>query len=197
MKEQILFRAVIEVLGKPKEHVENALQGYVRQLKENKRYTLLKEEYAELKKQQDQELWATFVEVEVRAAAIEDLTAFCFDYMPSLIEIIEPPQLTMQDSDLSVFLNDLQAKLHQVDMIAKSLRLENNSLKEVVNKLLQNYVILLLGKKPLSSQQLSALTGVAKDKLEDFLDKLIDEGKIDLKEGEYFRITHEAQPQKS
>jgi len=51
---------------------------------------------------------------------------------------------------------------------------------------LNNYILVLLSKGNLTSEQLSGLTGVNKDKLEDYLDKLIDAGKVDLKEGIYF-----------
>ena len=54
--------------------------------------------------------------------------------------------------------------------------------------LMKNYISVLLARKPLTSEQLSGLTGVEKDKLEDYLDVLIDEGKVDLKGDEYFLI---------
>jgi hypothetical protein len=38
---------------------------------------------------------------------------------------------------------------------------------------------------------MSKLTGVDKDRLEDYLDHLIDEGKIDLEEDVYFLVEEE------
>jgi len=49
MEKKIHFRAVIEVLGKPKEHVNDSLQNYIKNLKENERYEVTNEEYAEIK----------------------------------------------------------------------------------------------------------------------------------------------------
>ena len=54
-----------------------------------------------------------------------------------------------------------------------------------MSSLLKNYLTFLLSRKPLTSDQLSKITGVPADNLEDFLDKLIDSGKINLKEGLY------------
>ena len=154
--------------------------------KENEDYQVVSEEYAELKKQDEQELWAGFAELEAKTANVEHLVGFCFEYMPSMIEIIEPKQLKFSDVDVSHFLNDLQAKLHQVDMVAKQVKFENDQLKKTAGGLLKNYLYVLLSRNNLSSEQLSGLTGVNKEKLEDFLDKLIDENKVGLKDGVYF-----------
>ena len=111
---------------------------------------------------------------------------FCFEYMPSLIEIIEPHELKISSLDVSSFLNDLQAKLHGVDMLVKQLKMENQVLHQTTAALLGNYITVLLRQGNLTSEQLSKLTGVKLEMLEDFLDKLIDAGKIDMKESIYF-----------
>ena len=187
MENKIKFRAVIEVLGQPKEHVESALKEYIQNLKENKDYELSSEEYADIKKQDD--LWATFAEVEISTEKLGNIVNFCFDYMPSLLEIIEPKQIIYTNEELSPLLNDLMAKLHSVDMVAKQFRLENQHLLNDAKNLLKNYITILLQQKNLTSQALSQLTGVIQERLEDFLDELIDEGKVDLKEGIYFLTT--------
>ena len=186
MENKIIFRSVIEVLGSPKEHIEEAIKGYIKKLKENEDYIVLSEEFAEIKKQEDQNLWATFAEIEVETADFNNIVNFCFDYMPSLIEIISPTTISYNNAEFSAILNDLMAKLHSVDMVAKQFRLENDHLKKDSANLLKNYLTILLKENNFSSEMLSTLTGVVKDKLEDFLDQLIDEGKIDLKEGIYY-----------
>ena len=183
---KIVFRAVIEVIGKPKEHIEESIKGYIEKLKADKNYQVKSEDIAEIKKQEDQDLWAIFAELEVETENVSNLTHFCFDYMPSIMEIIEPKELKFSSTEFSEFLNDLQAKLHQVDIIAKQLKLENDHVKISMNKILKNYVTVLLKGRKLTSVQLGKLMGVIPDKLEDFLDELIDEGRIDLKEGMYF-----------
>ncbi|MEK6863095.1 MAG: hypothetical protein AABW53_00140 [Nanoarchaeota archaeon] len=186
MEKNIHFRAVIEVLGKPKEHVDSALKGYIQKLKEDTHYVVIKEELADLKKHEENDLWMVFAELEIKTASLTPIIDFCFEYMPSLIEIIEPHELKISSADVSSFLNDLQAKLHGVDMLAKQLKMENQILHQTTSSLLSNYIAVLLRQNNLTSEQLSKLTGVKLDMLEDFLDKLIDGGKIDLKEGIYF-----------
>lgn len=180
------FRAIVEVLGKPREHVETSLSDYINKLKEDNNYTIIREEFAEAKKQDQQELWAVFTELEIKTSSFEKIINFCFDYMPSVMEIISPSSFILEDEQISAFLNDLQAKLHQVDMIAKQVKLENNHLNQNMRFLLKNYVLVMLDRANLDSEQLSKFTGVNRDILEDFLDQLIDEKVIDLKEGIYF-----------
>ncbi len=187
MEKTIKFRAVIEVLGQPKEHVEEALKGYLANLKENEDYELLSEDFAEIKQQED--LWATFAEVEIATEKLGNIVNFCFDYMPSLLEVLEPSQIIYTNEELSPLLNDLMAKLHSVDMVAKQFRLENQHLLNDAKNLLKNYITVLLRQKNLTAKELSGLTGVVQERLEDFLDELIDEGKVDLKEGIYFLTT--------
>ncbi len=186
MEKKILFRAIIEVLGKPEGHVKETLHAYVESFQQHPRYQVMRADFSELKKQEKEELWAAFAELEAWTEKMEDLTFFCLDYMPSLIEVIEPEELVLSDAQLSRFLNDLQAKLHQVDMLAKQVKMENDILRRNLGALLGNYITILLSNQNLVSEQLSKLTGMDKDKLEDFLDQLIDQGKVDLKEGIYF-----------
>ncbi len=186
MEQKILFRTIIEVLGKPKEHVQKALQDYVEQLKKNPQYNIMHQESAEVQQQEEGELWTTFTELEIQAETVDDIVAFCFNYMPALIEIIEPRELMLKDVQVSQLLSTLQGKLHQVDMVAKQVAVEKEHLQKNMGRLLRNYVVVLLRNGRLNSQQLAKLTGMEQDKMEDVLDQMIDEGKVDLKEGVYF-----------
>ena len=186
MSKKILFRAVVEVLGKPREHVDSTLKGYLQKLKENTRYQFAKEEIAELKQHEESELWMAFAELEIRTTGVAEIIDFCFDYMPSLIEIIEPEELKLDSLVVSSFLNDMQAKLHGVDMLAKQMKMENQLTNNSLAKLLNNYIVVLLRNNNLTSKQLSTFTGMNIDVLEDYMDKMIDEGRIDLKDGIYF-----------
>lgn len=183
---EITFRAVIEVLGKPKEHIVKSLQQYIDNLEQDEIFVVLNTKFTEPEQQEESELWAAFAEVEVKAKGIEQLTYFCLEYMPSIIDIITPEEMSFNERTLSLIFNDMQGKLHQVDMIAKQVKQENDNLKKLVFNLMNNYLTVLLKSKKLSSEHLSQLTGVNKEKLEDFLDTMIDKGKIDLKGGVYF-----------
>ena len=185
---KIVFRVILEVLGKPQVHVEEALKGYLKQIHEDSRYKIITQELAPTKQQEGHELWTIFAELELETKEIKNVVNFCFDYMPSLVEIVEPEELTLTDVQATEFFSDLKGKLHHVDMVAKKTKLENDHLQRNMSLLLKNYILVLLTQNNLSSEQIAKLTGVSKDKIEDFLDKLIDEKKVDLKEGVYFII---------
>ena len=201
MQKKILFRAVIEVLGKPKEHIDSTLKGYLQKLKESDHYEVTKEDLADLKQHEESELWMAFAELEIKTSGVADIINFCFDYMPSLIEVIEPEKLQLDSLTISSFLNDMQAKLHGVDMIAKQMKMENQLTNQSMARLLSNFITILLRDHNLNSKQLSKLTGMNLDVLEDYLDKMIDQGKVDLKDGIYFfkeaEIEHGRTPEKN
>ena len=61
---------------------------------------------------------------------MKKLNEICFDFMPSVIEIIEPLDLKFESKDYEDFMNDLLARLHQYDFVVKNLRAENMMLKK-------------------------------------------------------------------
>lgn len=172
------------MLGKPKEHIETTLKTFVEEIKKNQDYMVLKEDFAEAKEQET--MWSAFVELEIVFTDIKTLLPFCFDYMPSSIEVIRPDNLGIPSKDLSNFLNDLQGKLHHVDMVAKQLKAETVVLKKNLNTSLKNVILLVLGiKKTPDLEELSKFTGIKKEELIPFLDQLIKDEKIKKEEKGY------------
>src|SRR3989344_2932625 len=172
----IRCRIIIEVLGKPKEHVENALKQYIEHIKEDSELVILNEDYSEMKEQG--KLWSKFVELDLVIKGTKKLISFCFEYMPSSIEVVKPEHLIMTNPELSNFLNDLQARLHSVDMVVKQMKAENDFLRLNMNAVLHNAVMICLKVSRLSLEQLSQVTGVDKKELEIFVEKLVKENKI-------------------
>ncbi|MAE43086.1 hypothetical protein CMO93_04895 [Candidatus Woesearchaeota archaeon] len=182
-KTHIRCKIIIEVLGKPKEHVEKALQMYVNKINDDPDLIILKKDFADVKEKE--ELWATFVELEMVIKGIPKLIAFCFDYMPSSVEILKPEELHMNKSTIANFANDLQARLHDVDMIVKKLKNENEFLKKNMNAAVKNVVLISLAYGPLDKEKLSKITGIKDEGLKSFLDELIKENRITEKNGTY------------
>ena len=181
----IRCRTIIEVLGKPKEYVEDAIKEYIEHIKQDSELVILNEDYSEIKEQGP--LWSKFVELDLVVKGTKRLIAFCFEYMPSSIEVIKPEHLVMANPELSNFLNDLQARLHNVDMIVKQLKAENDFLKHNMNAILHNAILICLKVSRLSLEQLSQITGVDKKELEIFVEKLLKENKI-KKENELYSL---------
>ena len=115
------FNSIIEVLGKPKEHIEETIKAYVEKIKTNKNFIILNEKFSEAKPVEGN-LFNVFVELEALAKNTEELVFFCFDYMPSSIEIIEPEEIVYKNREFAGFLNDLQARLHGIDMALNNIK---------------------------------------------------------------------------
>ena len=169
-------KTIIEVLGKPKEHVENAIKEYIEHIKQDSELVVLNEDYSEAKEQG--KLWSKFVELDLVIKGTKKLIGFCFEYMPSSIEVLKPEHLIMTSHELSNFLNDLQARLHNVDMAVKQLKAENDFLKQNMNALIHNAIMICLKVSKLPLEQLSQITGVDRKELEIFIEKMLKENKI-------------------
>ena len=181
----IRCRTIIEVLGKPQEHVENAIKEYVGHIKEDSELVILNEDYSEIREQG--KMWSKFAELDLVIKGTKKLISFCFEYMPSSLEVLKPENLTLTNAELANFLNDLQARLHNVDMAVKQLKAENDFIKLNMNAVLHNSIIICLKISKLSLEQLSQITGVDKKELEMFVEKLLKENKI-KKEGELYTL---------
>ena len=181
----IRCRTIIEVLGKPKEHVEKAISEYIEHIKKDSELVVLAENYSGAEEQG--KLWSKFVELDLVVKGTSKLITFCFEYMPSSLEVLKPEHIILTNPEISNFLNDLQARLHNVDMIVKQSKAENDFLKHNLNALLHNAVLICLKVSSLSMDQLSQITGVDKKELETFTENLLKENKI-KKEGEIYSL---------
>jgi len=175
-KTHVRCRTIIEILGKPKEHVEKTMRMYVDKIKQDSELIFLNVNFSDA--EEKDKLWAAFVELEMIVKGIPKLIGFCFDYMPSSIEILKPEEFAMKASTIQDFVNDLQARLHTVDMIVKKQKNENDFLKRNMNAAIRNIILMSLAKNELDKEYLSKITGIKENELDIFLKKLIEEKKI-------------------
>ena len=181
----IRCRAIIEVLGKPQEYVEKAIKEYAGHIKKDSELVVLNEDYSEIKEQG--KLWSQFVELDLVIKGTPKLIGFCFEYMPSSLEVMKPEHLIMSNHELGSFLNDLQARLHSVDRIVKELRAENEFVKNNLNAVIHNMIIICLKVSKLNLEQLSKVTGIEQKELEAYIERLTKENKI-KKEDEHYTL---------
>lgn len=170
----IRCRTIIEVLGKPKEHVEKTIKQYVEKIKHDEDYVVLKEEFSHAEKQE--EYWSTFVEMEFLVKGVNNLVSFCFDYMPSSMEILSPEELVMPTQNINQLLNDLQARLHDVDMVVKQQKNQSDHLRENLNKSIKNIITVSITHSPMDKETVSKVTGVETAQINTFLEQLMEEG---------------------
>lgn len=182
-KGYIHFNSIIEVLGKPKKHIEDTIRNYVKKIKQDKNIKLINEKYSDTEEVEN--LFSVFVEIEALAKNTSELIFFCFDYMPSSIEIMAPEELKYQKNNLSSFLNDLQARLHTIDMALKQYKSRNEMLIKNSATLLRNIIIAILEKGPRTIDEISKRVGLKKDKIENILNIMLNEKRIKKKGKNY------------
>lgn len=179
----IRCRTIIEVLGKPQEHVEKTIREYVEKIKHDEDYVVLKEEFSQAKEQD--EFWSIFVEMEFLVKGVNNLVSFCFDYMPSSMEILSPEELIMPTQTINQLLNDLQARLHQVDMVVKQQKNQSDHLRENLNKSIKNIITVGITHSPMDKETISKVTGVEESQVNLFLEQLMKEGVL-KKDGDIY-----------
>ena len=120
--EKITANTIIEIVGSPKEHVQKTMQEVINLIKTNKDFEIIKEEISEpnerefpnpSKEGEKIQIWSTLTEFEIKFKDFYTLSNFCFDFMPSSIEILEPTELKIPNQNANDALNDLLARLHQ------------------------------------------------------------------------------------
>lgn len=179
----IIVRSVIQIIGSPQMHVENTLQRYVENLKKDKSFEVVKTTFATPVEQDN--LFSAYVEIELRAKDTAHLVSFCFDYMPASIEILEPSKLSYEREEFSGFLNDLQARLHKLDLLVKNLHAENKILKQNTMTLIKNIIKISLRESDKTLPELSKLSGMPEVQIKKFAAVLVKEGKVKETKGTY------------
>jgi hypothetical protein len=175
-KGYIYARIVIELLGAPKEHIEETFRLVLKRLKEEKGVEVLSGDVHEAKPQG--KLFSTFAELDVLLRDFPALTKVCFDYLPSSVEIVEPQSFRQTALEVSNFVNDMVTYLHEVDMRLKDANAANILLEQNSSNLLKNIVHLVLKKGSATTEQLGADIGIPSSQLEPFLTQYEKEGLI-------------------
>lgn len=175
--QKIIVKVIIEIVGKPKEHVSKSLDIVLDKIKEEKLIKILEKETFKPKKVES--FFSTFAELELQFNSTSKLLDFCFDYMPSSVEITSPDKLSLQSTDLVSVLNDLLSKLHAISNNVANLNAENQLLKRNGEALLKNLITLSLENKILSLEDLSKKIGIVPKQLKPFLDVFIKKGKVE------------------
>ena len=138
--EKIKLMVIVEMMGKPPEHLIQTLSSHVDKMKEEKGIKVIGKKISEPKKIENSDLFSTFAEVELEISDIEQLMMILFRYMPSHIEIIEPESIRINNFDLNTLCNEITRRLHDYDTIAKTIGYENQILQK---KLIESQSMML------------------------------------------------------
>lgn len=128
--ERVEVRTIIEVAGFPKGHVEASAKKLIEAIKNLKDLKVKTIELAEVKEIKN--MWSTFLESEIEFKDIDSIVEFCFNFMPSSIEILEPSNFKLEQRELTRIMNELLRRLHNYSMVISNLVMEKKVLEKKV-----------------------------------------------------------------
>ncbi len=185
-KGYLRINTVIEIVGTPREHVEDTLRLVLKQLRGEKGVDVLGGKVHEPKAQGA--FFSTFAELQVLVKDFATLINLCFSYMPSSVEVVEPASFRLAPVDLARLFNDLLGRLHEIDMRLKNTNAANILLDKNLYNLLKNAVLLVLGSGQKAIGDISLRVGIPEPQLEPFLAKFAEEGVV-RKDGHHYTAT--------
>jgi len=135
-EQEIRAIIIIEIAGRPPEHVKQSLETHTATLKKVKGVEVINEQISEPKKlEKGNEVYTCFSEIEIKCESFSKLIDIIFDFMPSSIEIIQPSSINFNMQQATSFINTLAGRLHRYDEIAKIAQLQNQQLASKIKEL--------------------------------------------------------------
>ena len=183
VEQRVLVKAIVETLGAPKEYIEEALKQYIDKIK--KEGTKILTEVYHNAVPAEHKLFSTYVELEVEFSELGQVLNFCFDSMPSSVEIVEPTDFNLNNLEFNSFLNDLQAKIHETDMLVKNFRAKSRLMELNTGAVFNNFLIYLIRQGPKSLSELSLNVGIQQDELKPFVEELIEKNRVKVEQDKY------------
>ncbi len=181
---QVLVRTVIEVLGAPKDYVEEAIQLVVDKVRNMEKAELVSEQTFEA--EEKGKLFITFSELEIWFHDVDTLSGFLFDFTPSSVEILQPSVLSLKANFMNGFFNDFLLKMHDLGLKLKDTSAKVQLVQKNTDILVRNFLNAAL-EKPRSSEDIAKITGIPKDNVEALLANYEKAG-IVTKEGAVFKL---------
>lgn len=127
---------IIEMLGKPKEHLTDSLNKIIEQIDKEKGVEVYEKKVYEPKEIENQKgFYTCFADIQVEVEEIRYLVVLMFKYMPANVEIIEPELIALTNNGWSDIINELTRRLHGYDEIARVLQLQNHQLRGKLKEL--------------------------------------------------------------
>jgi hypothetical protein len=176
---------LFELIGMPKDHVKKTMDAFLVTIEQDDQVITLSKDVDEVV-EIDGGLFSAAAEVDYLIFGLEKLIWLTFNYMPASIEIKAPAELTFRDKDMSEWLSDLLAKLHEINSIHTGLKSQHDALVKNLNAAIRNSVLLALGGEKLDAKAIAVKVGIGEAQVVAFLEAMIKEGKL-VQEGKKYK----------
>lgn len=132
---KITAMMMIEVLGRPKEHLIETLKDLIEKIGKEKKVKVVDFKIKEPTLAKDQkDLYTTFAEIEIEVEQPQILSILMFKYMPAHIEIIEPERIMLTNNGFADILSELTRRLHGYEEIVRVMQAEKKILENQLRK---------------------------------------------------------------
>ena len=175
----IKAKLIIEIVGKPKEYVEETIKKTLEKLKDEKKSNVLSEKTHETKEVQES-VFSTFAEVELVTETFQRFLDICYEYAPSSIEILEPEKYPMKTKDMEGILNDLILRVHGVTGQLREALARIGILDSNFMNLMKRMVISLIEDSPKKISHIADKMGLPEDKTKMFLENFEKENVVKI-----------------
>jgi len=129
----IKAKFIMEILGRPAEHLEKALADLIDKMGTEKGVSLLHKNIEKTKEVESAEnLWTTFADIDLSFESLPLFFNAVMTYLPAHIEVYEPEMFKMNAFEMNEFANFVVSRLHNYDALAKRMISEREIL---INKL--------------------------------------------------------------
>jgi len=136
---KIEARIIMELMGRPENHVKETLQTLTLRLGSESGIKIIDKKQFDPKKIEGSEtLFSAFAEIELEAESMEKLLLVTYLYSPSNLEIISPENLKISNADLNLFFNSLLDRVHSHGAVLKKAIGERDILLRQMEYLKQN-----------------------------------------------------------
>lgn len=130
---------VLEVIGKPKEHLVEFLEDLIKKIDAEQGISVTNKNIREPQPSKAKpDFFSTYAEIELEADDPLMLISLTFKYMPSHVEVVYPENFNFSNNSLSDTLNEITRRLHAYDELAKIIQFENAVLKRRLQEAGQN-----------------------------------------------------------
>ncbi len=140
MTQTITATFILEILGRPPEHIISALNQLVDRIGQEKGVKIINKKVHEPKNLKDsQDLFTSFAEVEAEFEDLGSMFVVAFNYMPSNFEIIKPEDFHMKNNDFSGIITAILLRLHRYDEVAKKITMDKQILENKIREILRDF----------------------------------------------------------
>jgi len=116
----IQVQFVIEILGRPPEHIEEALKTVALKIDAEPGVSVLEKAFNEPKLiEGSKDMYTAFAEVVLEVDKMGTLFHLLFTYMPAHVEVITPEKSEMSNAEINDLANRIMQRLHDYDALAK------------------------------------------------------------------------------